>query len=119
MNPKDVALTFNDAINIGDVKHILDLEGENFKFVDIHNKGFSGKEKSEKIWGDFFEKYPEYKNIFDRIIEKGNSVIMCGHAEGYKEMGNAIWIAKIRGRKVEEWRVYKDNEENRNALGIH
>ena len=93
---------------------------EDHKFIDSEGGGFEGKDKSVKIWKEFFRKYPEYRNIFDEIIIKDNLVIMFGHSicSNKKLSLNGIWIAKIKDGKVVEWKVYHDDLNNRKILGI-
>ncbi|MGV9104007.1 MAG: hypothetical protein ACOC3C_07830, partial [Candidatus Thorarchaeota archaeon] len=67
-----------------------------------------------------FSKYPAYRNIFTKVENRGNLVIMIGHSECSVDVldGPSIWTAKIRCDQVAEWRVYDDIKENRRKLGI-
>jgi predicted SnoaL-like aldol condensation-catalyzing enzyme len=71
-------------------------------------------------WAEFFDNYPDYRNVFSRVIAKDDLVIMVGHSECSEEIlhGPALWTTKIREDLVAEWRVYEDTEENRELLDI-
>ncbi|MFQ5821399.1 MAG: hypothetical protein ACE5I5_15545 [Candidatus Heimdallarchaeota archaeon] len=44
---------------------------EDHKFIDILGRVTRGREKMKKDWTDFFESYPDYRNIFSRVETKG------------------------------------------------
>ncbi|MFH1425137.1 MAG: nuclear transport factor 2 family protein [archaeon] len=54
MEVKEVALKFNDCVNSQDLDGISELMSENFRFVGVEGEGFQGREKSVKIWMEFF-----------------------------------------------------------------
>jgi len=74
----------------------------------------------KKDWTDFFNSFPDYRNIFLRVEAKDNLVIMIGHSEcTYEPLhGPAICTAIIEDNLVAEWRVYEDTKEVRQLLGI-
>ncbi|MFH1425136.1 MAG: hypothetical protein ABIG28_00185 [archaeon] len=63
-------------------------------------------------------KYPEYWNVFYSVVERGSLVVMTGYSVCSNECwsGKGIWVAKVAGGKVKEWRVYRDTEENRDLF---
>ncbi|MGV9103236.1 MAG: hypothetical protein ACOC38_11445 [Promethearchaeia archaeon] len=71
-------------------------------------------------WEEFFDHYPDYRNIFSHLITRDDIVIMVGHSECSEKMldGPTLWTAKIRGVLVAKWRVYEDTTANRKLLGI-
>jgi ketosteroid isomerase-like protein len=120
-NQKDVALQFNEAITNRDIDRLAVLMTDDHVFIDSANTEFRGKDKAIQAWRGFFEAFPKYKNVFDRMEAKADIVVMLGHSvcPNNKELdGPAIWTARVNGDKLAEWRVYEDTSENRKHLGI-
>ncbi len=118
--PIAVAIRFNDHINNRDLEKLTDLMTEDHIFIDSYNDVFKGRERMKKGWAEFFERYPDYRDIFTRVESRRDIVILIGFSKySYEPLdGPAIWTAVIRNNLVAEWRVYKDNEENRKRLDI-
>jgi hypothetical protein len=91
-----------------------------YVFVPISGKKEIGKEKNIIGWKQFFETYPDYRNIFQRVEQHDNEVICIGYSICSEPAldGPAIWVAKIVNNLVTEWRIYEDTEENRKTLQI-
>jgi|GEM_PF-271107 ketosteroid isomerase-like protein len=120
-NQKDVTLQFNEAITNRDIDRLAVLMTDDHAFIDSANTEFRGKDKALQAWRGFFEAFPKYKNVFDRVEAKADKVVMLGHSicPNNKELdGPAIWTAKVNGGKLAEWRVYEDTPENRKQLGV-
>jgi ketosteroid isomerase-like protein len=119
-DPKIVALLFNEHINNQNLEKLTSLMTEDHRFIDIPGELTEGREAMKKGWADFFKAFPDYRNIFTRVENRDNLVIMLGHSECSEKSlhGPAIWTAIIRGDLLEEWRVYKDDEETRKKLTI-
>jgi len=120
-NKKNVALQFNEAITNRDIDMLATLMTDDHAFIDSANTEFRGKDKALQAWRGFFEAFPAYKNVFDRVETKADTVVMLGHSicPNNKELdGSAIWTAKVNGGKLAEWRVYEDTPENKKHLGI-
>ena len=79
-----------------------------------------GKTDCEDGWRGFFSSFPDYKNSFENIITRGETVIITGHSICSDERlaGTALWTALVKEEKVAEWRVYEDTPENRAALDL-
>lgn len=120
IDPKTVALQFNDCINNRDIKGLLDLMTDDHTFVDSGNNFFKGKTNCKIAWASFFDSFPDYKNIFEIVTSKDATVIIQGYSVcSYKRLeGRGIWTAKIADDKVMEWRIYLDTKENKMLLGI-
>jgi ketosteroid isomerase-like protein len=118
--PKGVALLFNKQINARNLEKLTDLMTPDHTFIDAEGESFFGRKEMEKGWAEFFERYPDYRNIFSRVESRSNFVIMIGHSECSESSldGPALWTAIIRDNRVAEWRVYSDTEENRRKLEI-
>ena len=124
MNKRDVKLTallFNECINSRNLAGLTALMTGNYTFIDSGDSVHKGKEKMTKGWEEYFNSYPDYRNIFTHLESRDQLVIMtgystCSNCEALD--GPAIWTAKIRDDKVTEWRVYLDTPENRSKLQI-
>lgn len=123
MNLRDPILTtllFNECINNHDLSSLTDLMSNDHTFIDRNEMLVNSKEKMVKAWGDFFKLFPDYRNTFSKIDLREDLVILTGYAYWSEEnpYDPAIWTARISDDRVAEWRIYYDNEENRNLLGI-
>ncbi|MFH2050744.1 MAG: nuclear transport factor 2 family protein [bacterium] len=120
-DPKLIALQFNEYITSRDIEGLASLMTENHTFIDTGDGVNPGKDKMVSGWKWFFEKYPDYKNTFNRIESHDNFVTMLGYASCSNEdffNGSFLWSAKIVDDMVDEWRVYLDTPENREKLGF-
>jgi len=119
-DPKLTALQFNEYINNQDIKELSNLMTEDHTFIDREGGVFKGKESMTKGWMDFFNQFPDYRNIFTRVESRDNLVIIIGYAIWSKESSedHVIWTAKIEDDLVAEWRIYVDTEENRKKFNI-
>ena len=119
-DPKLTALLFNECINTHNLERLIDLMAENHKFINTKNRE-EDKEQRIKSWKEFFEDYPDYVNIFHKVISKEeNFIILLGRSEcSHKPLnGPAIWTAKVENDLITEWRIFYDTQDNREKLGI-
>ena len=118
-DPKLIALLYNESINARDLDGVINLMADNHRFIDTKNR-VENKEQMKTSWKEFFEEYPDYKNVFHTVVSRDNFVILLGHSECSHPAldGPAIWTAKIENNQVVEWRIYLDTEENRQLLNI-
>ena len=101
-----IALRFNEKINQRDLEGLVELMSDDHIFIG--NSGEIDKNMKEG-WREFFENYPDYRNIFTSVTVKTNVVVMVGYSTCSNERrlnGPSIWTAKVRGDRVSEWRVY-------------
>jgi ketosteroid isomerase-like protein len=119
-DPKLTALQFNEYINNQDIKGLSSLMTEAHTLIVREGEVVKGKEPNTKGWIDFFNQFPDYKNIFTRVESQDNLVIIIGYAKWSKESSDdhVIWTAKIEDDLVAEWRIYADTEENRKKFNI-
>ncbi len=73
-------------------------------------------------WRAYFQMVPDYWVKIERAFSDGDTAILIGRAGGTYVSGNgvarpenqwetpAVWIARIEGQRVAEWRIYSDNE---------
>ena len=120
--PKIIALQFNECISRADINGLSSLMTENHIFIDMANNRIVGKSDNiVKAWKPFFRLYPEYRNIFESVTVNGSMVIMQGYSICSDQLLNnvrAIWVAEIKGNKVNLWHIHLDTKENRNKFGI-
>jgi len=121
MRSLDVAKRFVERINAHDVDGLVELMTEDHVFVDSMGDK-SARPRIEAGWGQYFEMVPDYWIKIDQTVSKGNTVILMGSAGGtYISKGGslkrenrwktpAVWVARVRGRKIAAWRIYCDNE---------
>ena len=102
--PKSTALAFNECISNADIEALSGLMTDDHVFIDTANNRIEGKSGNlTQAWIPFFDRYPGYRNIFEKIIVKDTTVIMQGYSICSDENLNnvhAIWIAEIADGKV-------------------
>lgn len=120
IDPKQIALRFNECINNRDINGLANLMTDDHTFIDTAESVVSGKASCVDAWRGFFDQYPDYKNIFTTVTSKGDTVTMIGYSICSDERleGEAIWTATISDGKMVEWRVYEDTPQNRQRLEI-
>jgi ketosteroid isomerase-like protein len=115
------AKKFADKINAHDVKGLIALMTDDHVFVDsLGNK--STRPAIEAGWESYFAMVPDYWIRVDREIINRDTVVLIGAAggtyspsKGIMKKENrwstpAVWIVRISGERVAEWRIYSDNE---------
>ena len=105
------ALRFNERINQRDVEGLAELMTDDHTLVVIANNKAEmteGKNVVKEGWRGFFEKYPDYRNVFTSVTVQGNVVVMIGYSTCSAKAldGPNVWTAKIRRGRVCEWRVF-------------
>ncbi|MGD2201143.1 MAG: nuclear transport factor 2 family protein [Candidatus Bathyarchaeota archaeon] len=112
-----VVLRFNERINARDLKGLVAMMTDDHFFID--SKG-ERDDDMEEGWRGFFANYPDYRNVFTHVQVEGDFVAIAGHSTcSYDPLdGPALWSARVRDRKVSEWRVYKDTPKNRRKIGL-
>jgi len=103
-----IALKFNEKINQQDLEGLAELMSDDHTFIDNSGEITKGKDIMKEGWREFFNKYPDYQNIFTCVTTQNNVVVMVGYSTcSYKPLdGPSIWTAKIRDGRISEWRVY-------------
>lgn len=93
------ALKFNEKINQRDLEGLTELMTDDHIFIDNSGKVTRGKIAMKEGWRDFFEKCPDYRNIFTCVTIQNNVVVMVGHSTcSYKPLsGPNIWTARVCG----------------------
>ncbi|ALV43593.1 hypothetical protein AU252_22450 [Pseudarthrobacter sulfonivorans] len=116
-----LAMGFNECINARDLNGLARLMANNHSFIDTDGNAFIGKAACIEAWRSFFDSFPEYRNIFEAVLARRNSVTVVGHTvcPGFPALeGPALWTAVAAREGLTEWRVYEDKQEERRRLGI-
>jgi ketosteroid isomerase-like protein len=117
---KALVLQFNEYINNQNIDGLATLMTDDHTFIDSANNIIHCKEKSLEAWREFFELFPDYRNVFASFESQNSFVVITGHSicSDKRLDGSALWTAKIKDNKVAEWRVYDDTSENRKQFNI-
>jgi hypothetical protein len=117
MSPADVALRFVDRINAGDHEGLSRLMTEDFRFTDYGGAEYQGRDLMRGGFRRYFEMYPGYRIILDRLLSSGStSILIIGRAERshlgpvVEQKKTLAWKADIRDGLVAEWRIYASPE---------
>ncbi len=118
-----IVLSFNNAINEGNIELLSSLMAEDHTFIDVSGTAHTGVKEMTEGWEDFFRMFPDYKNNFENILQDGNLVVALGTACGTYN-GNrglipenrvrwtAAWKAIVENDKIKLWQVYADWTES-------
>jgi len=86
IDPKRVALEFNEAINNQNLDKLASLMTEDHTFFSIGEEDVvKGRSAMLKAWQGFFKAYPDDKNHFTQVESRKNLVIMVGFSECLQE----------------------------------
>ena len=118
---------FVAAINRRDVAALISRVTEDHVFVDSLGARLVGRDALAEAWTAYLRMVPDYRIVVSALIEDGERVAAFGEAGGtYTADGilrdenrwvtPAAWLARLRGGKVAEWRVYADNEPIREVM---
>jgi len=127
MASADVAKRFVERINAHDVSGLVALMTSDHVFIDsLGNK--LARPSIEDGWRRYFDVVPDYWVRIDSMFSEGSIAILVGAAGGTyisedeaarpenKWQTPAVWVARIEGQGVAEWRVYSDNEPIREKM---
>ena len=121
MTSLDVARRFVAKINAHDTHGLIALMTTNHRFVDSLGNA-STRPAIEDGWRQYFGIVPDYWIRIDRGLSDGDIAVLVGRAGGtYVPEGGtvrpenkwetpAVWIARTKGQRLAEWRIYSDNE---------
>ncbi len=89
-------------------------------FVDRDGKSKQSRERIASVWGEFFGKFPDYRNKFARVESRKETVVTVGNAYWNEKNTHdpAIWTARIENDLVAERRTNYDTDENRDRFGL-
>ena len=115
-----VVNAFNDCITDRDLDGLGELMSDDHLFADTGGNTWLGRAACVAAWSDFFAAFPDYRNVFDRVLVHGDLAIAIGESISPHPMlsGPAIWVVRVNKERVAEWRVYEDTQPTRLQLGI-
>ena len=114
-NSEKIALEFVECINNQDLEGLVSLMTEDHTFIG-HEEGdvAVGLERMREGFRGYFSEYPEYKIHVSKVTRSGNDIAIIGSTTGshippeIEAKETVIWIAKIKGDLVSEWRIFTD-----------
>ena len=89
-------------------------------FIDTAAHFLRGKSACLEAWRGFFKSFPDYRNVFERLVVEDTTVVVVGRSScsDVRLDGPALWVAQASDDKLAEWRVYEDTPANRCMLGF-
>ena len=121
IGPAAIVIRFNDRINARDIDGLVALMTDDHRFVDSAGHTVTGRPACREAWRSFFEAFPTYRNEFETVQVRGDTVIVIGRSvctEHGDLDGRAIWTATVVAPAVAEWRVHDDTPDDRELLGL-
>jgi ketosteroid isomerase-like protein len=118
--PQAAVVSFNDCITARDLPALAALMTDDHVFIDTEDSAVRGKVACVAAWKGFFAAFPDYRNVFEQMSTRGESVVVAGRSEcsDARLNGAVLWSANVRDGLIAEWRVYEDNDANRAALSV-
>jgi ketosteroid isomerase-like protein len=120
VDPRALIVAFNEHINNRNLDGLAILMTDDHTFIDTAGHAIRGKSACLDAWRSFFKSFPDYRNIFDRLVVVDTTVVVVGRSScsDVRLDGPALWVATASDDKLAEWRVYEDTPTNRCTLGI-
>lgn len=127
VEPVDVVLKFEKAINSHDPAAIVALLAADSVFVDSMGGRVQGLEKLRAAWEGYFRMVPDFTVSHEDIFSHGDTVAVFGSARGtFSSDGQmkkenfwettAAWRSSVKDGKVALWQVFTDNEPIREIM---
>jgi ketosteroid isomerase-like protein len=127
IDPVEVVLKFEKAINSRDSAAIVALLAADSVFVDSMGARARGLEKLRAAWEGYFKMVPDYTISHEEIFNHGDTVAVFGSARGtFSSDGQirkenfwettAAWRASVKDGKIALWQVFTDNEPIREIM---
>jgi len=122
MTPSEVADSFVEAINSGDVDRLVALMTREHIFVDADGSEHVGRDGVSASWRKYFELVPNFRiEVFHRF-EDTNTVVLLGEASGtFIESGAleprnhwtvpAAWRVVVESDRVAIWQLYANQHQ--------
>lgn len=120
-NAHRLVAVFDACINTRDLEGLARMMSPDHCFIDSAGNAIVGKDACVEAWSVFFRSFPQYRNHFEAVLSRGNTVTMIGYTvcPGFPALeGPALWTADTGEGKLTKWRVYEDTPEERRRLGI-
>lgn len=117
----ETVLRFNEYIASRDLTGLVEMMTDDHVLIDTAGHRVEGKAACIEAWRSFFEAFPDYHNVFDRLVQRADDISVAGasHCSDPRLAGPALWSARTSSGRVREWRVWVDTAENRKQLGLN
>jgi ketosteroid isomerase-like protein len=123
-------IDFISRINAHDPRGLVNLMTDTHRFIDSLGVSISGKAAMLEAWGGYFLFFPDYAMESSLIMEQGDEVAVFATVRGTLAVGGKLlkenaWEipaackAIVKDGKIDEWRVYADNEPVRTIIALH
>ena len=109
-NDAAIVVEFNDAINRRDLLRLTELMTPEHRFIDSTGTTVSGRDACMNAWQGFFASFPDYRNIFDDVVDTGTGIVevrgrsVCSSAQ---LDGPATWRAQVLAGRIALWQVFE------------
>jgi ketosteroid isomerase-like protein len=129
-SPTSIITEFIARINAHDARGLVSLMTDSHRFVDSLGSALEGKVAMLNAWGGYFLLFPDYTVDYELIMEQGDQVAVFATVRGTfavhgKLLKENSWEipaackAIVKDGKIDEWRVYADNEPVRTIMAAH
>ena len=75
-----VVNAFNDCITDRYLDGLGELMSDDHVFTDTGGNTWRGRAACIAAWSDFFAAFPDYRNVFDRVLVPGEIVTVIGES---------------------------------------
>jgi ketosteroid isomerase-like protein len=128
--PKSIVIEFISRINAHDPRGLVNLMTDTHRFIDSLGVSVTGKAAMLEAWGGYFLFFPDYTVEYSLIMELGSEVAVFATVRGTLAVGGKLlkensWElpaackAVVKDGKIDEWRVYADNEPVRAIMAAY
>jgi ketosteroid isomerase-like protein len=121
-----VTISFIDHVNRGDLDGLVALMLDDHVLAVLDEPPVVGRDANREAWRGYFGAFPDYVIYPDHIAATGSTVAVLGTTTG-SHLGlpddeesrlTVIWVARVIGGEVAEWRILEDTAEARTSHGI-
>jgi hypothetical protein len=100
MSISDAVIAFNACINARDLEGLSACMTDGHVFIDTAGHRVAGKAACVGAWRGFFAAFPDYENVFERIVERGDGAVVEGHSNCSVRSWRALRFGRRRWWKT-------------------
>lgn len=127
MTAEEVAESFVEAINSGEIGRMVGLMTLNHVFIDADGTEHVGRDRVESGWQEYFAMVPDFRIEVLERYSNGDRVVLVGMAEGtFVQNGElkpenhwkvpAAWRVIVESGFVAVWQLYVNPEPMQEIL---
>jgi ketosteroid isomerase-like protein len=124
--PVAAVVGFIDAINRGDADRLAALMSPDHRLQVLREAPVTGREANREAWGGYVTAFPDYVIYPDRIVQRGDDVLVLGSTTGshlglpdeQERQLKLIWRATVRDGLLARWQIMADTPEQRSLLEL-